>query len=228
MDPNILKHEENKYIIMGAVLGGVVLGVVFFIWLFSNSCLCYKLRRTQIILREPNNVLKTFMKEIKKESNSENYRERLIEESRRLAIEIARYRKQRKITDSDILSNGPERQHTSAVAPDDKQAETNLNSNVSVIMPASPGTDDIHSESNNTSNKQGEDGTEMQRIEGDSTARGPPPPPHLTNVSHPPQHTPVASNGYQIDDSHGNNGSVVSPVDRALDAFVRDLRCLIE
>lgn len=168
------------------------------------------------------------MKEIKKESNSENYRKRLIEEARKLAIEIAHYRKQRKITYSDILSSGPERQLTSAVAPDDNQAETNLNSNVSDSMPASSGTDHIHSESNNTSNKQGEDGIEMQRIEGDSTARGPPPPPHLTNVSHPPQHTPVTSNGYRIDDSHDNNGSAVSPVDRALDAFVRDLRCLIE
>ena len=116
------------------------------------------------------------MEQIRRESNSENIRKELIEKANQLAKNIISYRNER---------------HSPRVTSDNNQAKkrTTLCCCAKRFYTQS---------SANPSNSQGNNGTELThiRIEGDSPANGPPPPPSRPS----------------------------SLVDEALEAFIRDLQ----
>ena len=106
VDPNVqleAEVKENKYIISGTVLGGVMLGV-----LATVCCICYycyKKKITRLVLDNPGKLLETYREQIRNESNSENYRTELINKANELAKDIINYRNERKQS-TRIISGG--------------------------------------------------------------------------------------------------------------------------
>ena len=100
VDPNVqleLKAKENKYIILGAVFGGVVLGALVTVSLLL-CCICYfcyKKKITRLVLDNPGKLLETYREQIRNESNSEKYRTELIKKANELAKDIINYRNER-------------------------------------------------------------------------------------------------------------------------------------
>ena len=198
MDPNVLKLERSKHIIWGAIFGGVVLGILVILLLCCISCLCYKVRLTQLVLDSPGKLLETYREQIRNESNSENYRTELINKANELAKDIIRYQKERK-QNARNTSDGDREQKLSTLCSCVKCFYTKPS----------------------TSNQR----IEMsRRIEGDCPARGPPPPPS-SNGSLPSDssHQSHYATGNE-DEVKVSQGSKASLVDEALDAFVRDLQ----
>ena len=117
VDPNIqleLKAKENKYIISGAVFGGVVLGALVTVppLLCCICYFCYKKKITRLVLDNPGKLLETYREQIRNESNSENYRMELIKKANELSKDIINYRNERKQS-THIISDGNQ-EHTSS------------------------------------------------------------------------------------------------------------------
>ena len=117
VDPNVqleLKAKENKYIILGAVFGGVVLGALVTVppLLCCICYFCYKKKITRLVLDNPGKLLETYREQIRNESNSENYRMELINKANELSKDIINYRNERKQSTHTI--SGGNQEHASS------------------------------------------------------------------------------------------------------------------
>ena len=199
VDPNVLELEKSKHIIWGAVLGGIVLGVLVLLLLCCICYFCYKVKITRLVLNNPGKLLETYREQIRNESNSENYRTELINKANELAKDIFNYRNERK-----------QSTHTTS-GGNQEQKKTILCCCVNCYT-KSP-----------TSNQEME---MSRRIEDDCPARGPPPPPSSNGSSkspHQPRPHPATGNDNEVKASQDSKASLV---DEALDAFVRDLQSI--